>query len=379
MTPRRGVCTRSLTRAQPLFFLLCAFGIPGTQSSVLSQTTSPPPANVVFVPSPSSYYFSKHPSLPILYVGGYYVAGSKNLITFPLNADGTVNPNGMRAYNFFTRTGTNELERYSLARPIVLPEERVLYLGAIASAATYYTADTNNQEIAVVSLDEAGQPGKLLRAIRTSHGEKEIRGWEFDPTTRRLYISYHTYFGWIPVGKDGLPESDKFMYIPGVQTCWQWVYVPEWQRYFARQTDSGLIAFKLTSDGIATEIIQCFMNPYRGTGNLALSRTYEKLYFLDTLGGRVAIYRITKDGRITGHPRFFPVGEAYGVRFDFKSKRLYVWYDKAVMRSFPLDEKGDPVAKPELYALNCGVIRAMLLDEPSGKLYVLCTELPPVK
>jgi hypothetical protein len=287
--------------------------------------------------------------------------------------------NGMRSFNFFTRNGTNELQRYSLARPIVSSEEHILYLGAIASAATYYTSDTNNQEIAAVSLDDAGQPVKVLKAIRTTHSEKEIRGWQFEPTTRRLYISYHTYFGWVPVGKDGVMESDKFTYIGGIQTCWQWVFVPEWQRFFARQTDSGMIVARLTSDGTAAEFIQTIMGPYRGVGSLAVNKQFGKVYFLDTLGGRVVMCAITPDGRVTSVPRFFPVGEGYGMQMDFKAKRLYVWYDKAMLRTYSIDASGNPVGPPTLHSLDCGTIRDLLLDESTGKLYVVCSEMPKPK
>jgi hypothetical protein len=352
--------------------LLLAFAL----DSLGQAVTSPPPANVMFVPNPYGYYFSRHPSLPVLYVGGYYAPESKNLITYPLNPDGTVNTNGMRSFNFFTRTGTNDLERYSLARPIVLPEERVLYLGVIPSAATYLTSDTNNQEIAAVSLDDAGQPVKVLKAIRTSHSEKEIRGWEFDPSTRRLYLSFHTYFGWLPVNREGLPESDKFNLILYIQTCWQWAYLPEWKRFYARQTDSGVLVFKLAPDGTALEVVQYLSGPYRGVGNLTVNPSLRRLYFLDTSGGRLIIHRLAKDGRITGLPRSVPLGEAYGVRFDFKTKSLYAWYDKAILRRFSLDDNGDPVGHPQLHALNCGGIRDMLVDEATGKLYVLCTEPP---
>ena len=192
-------------------------------------------------------------------------------------------------------------------------------------------------------------------------------------------MSYHTYFGWIPVGKDGVMESDRFTYIWGLQTCWQWVFVPEWQRFFARQTDSGMIVGKLTSDGTAPEFLQSMMGSYRGVGTLAVSKEYRRIYFLDTLGGQIAMYAVSKDGRVTGVPRFFPVGEGYGMQIDFKAKRIYVWYDKTMLRSFPIDDRGNPVATPQLYALDCGAIRDMLFDEPTGKLYVVCNELPKPK
>src|SRR5512134_2923227 len=91
--------------------------------------TSPTPANVVFVPSPYAYYLAKHPSLPVVYLSCTYAAESKNLVTYALNADGTANTNAMRGFNYFSDNPTNEFWRYSLQRPIVLPEERILYLG----------------------------------------------------------------------------------------------------------------------------------------------------------------------------------------------------------------------------------------------------------
>jgi hypothetical protein len=373
--------SRSVVASRSCARLLLAIGRFGVAVAMLAldaagqSVTSPPPANVVFVAHPSGYYLTKHPTLPMLYLGGYYAAESKNLITFQLASDGTVNTNSLRTFNYFSENPTNDQWRYMVQRPIVLTEEKILYLAAVPSGPQFF-AHTNHQEIAAVALDDEGQPGQVLKAIRTSHGEKEIRGWEFDPTTHRLYMSYHSYFGWIPVGKDGLPASDHFRLMHYVQTCWQWVFVPQWQRFFARQTDGGLVVFRLSADGSNTEWCQLFTGPYRGSYSLGVNPTLRRLYFLDTTGKRLVVKRLTADGRVTGLPRFLPVGEVWGARYHFPAKRLYTWHDKSVLKSYPLDEHGDPVDKPDIFALNCGTIRDLMVDETTGKLYVACTEWP---
>lgn len=354
---------------------ICLFSFAVHDLVAQTITTSPPPAEIVFVSNPYGYFLTKHPKLPMLYLGCYVAPEAKNLVTLQLAADGAVNTNSLRSFNYFSENPTNELWRYLVQKPIVLPEEKILYLAAVPSYHHFF-AHTNHQEIAAIALDDEGQPGKILRAIRTSHGEKEIRGWQFEPTTRRLYMSYHSYFGWIPIGKDGLAESDKFNLLAAVQTCWQWVYVPAWQRFYARQTDSGLVVFKLTGDGSTPDLVQIVGGPYRGVNNLGLSQTFGKIYFLDTLGSRLAIYQFNREGRLTGVPRFFPTGDASGVRCDFKSKRLYSWNNKSVLKSYPLDERGTPLDPPEIFPLHCGAIRDVLVDEASGKIYVACTEPP---
>ena len=360
------------------FALLFLCSVLTPQSSVLSQTvTSPPPAEIVFVPHPDGSFLTKHPTLPVLYLGCYIAPDAKNLATFQLNTDGTLNTNSMRAFNYFSVNPTNVFYRYQVQRPIVLPEEKILYAAAVPIYGDFFL-NTNHQEIAAIALDDQGQPGKILKAIRTTHGEKEIRNWQFDPTTHRLYMSYHSYFGWIPIGKDGLPENGKFNLVYYLQTIWAWVYVPEWQRYYARQTDGGLIVFKLGADGLTLEFNQVFYGPYRGGWNFDVSPGFRKTYILDRPEGvgRLIIHPLTAEGRIMGMPRVFPMVDTVGIRFDFKTNRLYAWNDKAVLTRYQLDERGIPKQPPGIFALNCGAIHDLLIDGVSGKVYVACTEMP---
>jgi len=361
-------------KALSLVCILVSVAVGGSQGQTV---TSPPPANVVFVPNPYGYFLEKHPRLPVLYLGCYGAAESKNFATYPIGPDGGVNTNEVRAFNYFNEQPTNDLFRYQVARPIVFPEERILYLAAVPSYAQFFQ-HTNHQEIAAIALDDAGQPGKILKAIRTSHGEKEIRGWQFDAVTRRLYMSYHSYFGWIPIAKDGLPESDRFTLLGAIQTCWQWTYVPAWRRFYARQTNGAFQLFKLAPDGQTTEYSQVVAYFHRGGWNMDASERFRKVYILDTAeNGHLVIYQLTPEGRFTSVPKFVPFGDAAGIRFDFKAGRLYAWNNKALLRIYALDEQGELKGAPQLHALNCGAIRDLLIDEAGGTIYVACTEAPP--
>src|ERR1041385_6575880 len=107
------------------FALLFLCSVLTPQSSVLSQTvTSPPPAEIVFVPHPDGSFLTKHPTLPVLYLGCYIAPDAKNLATFQLNTDGTLNTNSIRAFNYFSVNPTNVFYRYQVQRPIVLAEEK---------------------------------------------------------------------------------------------------------------------------------------------------------------------------------------------------------------------------------------------------------------
>lgn len=349
-------------------------GSPAQASSV----TSPPPPEVRFVPHPNAFYLARHPTAPLLYLGCYYANEHKNLCTFPLGADGTVNTNEMRAFNLFTRDGTNVFERHSVQRPIVLPEERVLLLAAIPSAPDYFTTDTNNAEIIAVSLDEAGQPGKVLHGLRTVHGEKEVRGWQYDPETRRLYIGYHSYFGWIPIGANGVPASDEFRLVHSVMTIWGWVHVPEWKRFFARVTNGGLTVFALGGDGRSTEMSQVAFPEHAGATFIEVSPAQRKLYFLSQNAPQpsLVVVNLGADGSLTGLPRLFALGDSVGFRIDPRTNRLYAWNAGAILRVYALDARGLPAKEPLLANLKCGLIRDVLLDSQAGRVYVACTSPP---
>jgi len=337
------------------------------RSELGAQTivTSPPPAELVFIPNPRGFTLSKHPTLPVLYVGCYIAAESRNLATYPLNPDGTVNTNGMRALDYFSGNSTDSRDRYQIMRPIVLPKEKILYLACTPGYPQFFD-NTNHQQIAAVALDDQGQPGKILKAFRTTHDEKEVCGWQFDATTRRIYISYHAYFGWIGLDKNGLPVSDQFTYIPNLVNFWHWVYVPEWQRFFARQTGTSIAIFALNGGANATIFLQNIQVPYSSYGNLQVCPNHHRLYSLDIApNAQLALYKLTEDGRYTGIPRYFPMGDAIGMRINFKTNHLYAWNATAVMQIYALDEQGVPRGPPQISALRCGTILDMLFDESS--------------
>src|ERR1043166_2317283 len=243
MSPIRGVLSVS------------ALSILSLPSSILASETSPPPANVEFVPCSAAYALTKHPTLPLLYLACYRAPESKNLATIRLNTDGSILTNSLKFWeNYFSANGTNNDFGYRIAtRPSVLPGENLLFLAAVPDYPAKFYGETNNNEFATVALDEQGQPAKLLKAFRgsdTALGQLIAIGC--DPLTRRLLVAYYVYFGWYEIGADGVPVSRHFNPIQCPINQWYWVHRQEWDRYFIMPPGPSLTVLKLARDGRAT-------------------------------------------------------------------------------------------------------------------------------
>jgi hypothetical protein len=65
------------------------------------------------------------------------------------------------------------------------------------------------------------------------------------------------------------------------------------------------------------------------------------------------------------------------MRVDSKAKKLYA-FGTDWLRVYALDANGYPAGQPALHSLACGVIRDVLGDEATGKLYIACSD-PPKK
>ena len=334
------------------------------------------PAALVFVCHPRGITLTKHPAKPILYVTCTAAQGSKNLVSLQIDAAGNVLTNSARSFNFFDSNPTNQPYQHAIVRPALLAEEGVLYLAVQPDYPAYF-ANTNHQEIAAVAVDADGQPAKLLRSFRTTYTPQGIRGLQWEPTARRLYVSYNVHFGWMSIGKDGLAEPEKYKAIDGVLECWNWVFVPAWQRFYARQTrtNAGLTLFKLSANGLTSELIQNVGTHTQGGYHLAVSPDLHRAYYLDrSTPSRLVSFQLTQDGRLTGVPQYHDLNDAIGMRFDFARQRLYAWSPDAILRTWPLDERGLPVANATVLALGCGTIRDVIVDSTSGRIYVLSTQ-----
>lgn len=361
-----------------LCVLLCCSFDACTQTAV----TSPPPAQVVFVPDPGATLLSKHPTLPLLYVVCNGVAESKNLETFRLNADGSIIADSKKVCdNYFTQDGKNPDLVYSLVRPSVLPDKNILYLAAQPGYPAKYFAVTNNNEFAAVALDDQGQPSKLLRAFRLDNTAREplMIDMRCEPTTRRLYIAYYVYFGWCALGNDGLPVSDKFNPISCPINQWYWAYIPEWKRFFTMPPGPSLNIFKLNADSAGMEFGQTIPTS-PGTplaGNLAVSEKNQRVYVLGALENKeLSVYQLTKEGRLMSLPRECALGETLMMRFDFKNNLLYAFTKDGMLKTWALDSNGFPSGAPKLHSLSCGGVRDALVDEVTGKLYIACSQPP---
>lgn len=339
--------------------------------------TSLPPAQVLLVTNAYAFALTKHPTLPLLYLTGYGAPGSTNLITVRLNADGSLMADSQRAWpDYLTTNATNDNFRYYMPRPVVLAEEKVLYLASCQFSPGPYYAETNNHEVAVVGLDDQGQPTKRLQGFRTGYTEMGISALGWDPAARRLFLSYNTYFGWCQMDKAGLPVSNQFHLLYYPNNFWYYVYAPEWQRFFGFHGNSALGIARLTADGSGCEFIQYATSGYGSLGNIEVSRKFLKLYMLEGQeNNKVRVYQLTHDGRLTGVPRFFPLAMATrAIRFDFKAGLLYALTEEGVLKIFRLDSDGYPAGSPQISQLPCRGVRDAVVDEATGKLYVACIE-----
>jgi hypothetical protein len=349
--------------------------------AVLLVATSAPaaaPPSVVFVPLPAACSVVKHPTLPVLYVG-QESEGTNNLVTYRLNADGSLITESKRACDdYFSLDGKAPSFRHSLKRPAVNAEKSIVYLAAYpvtANSVTTY-AMTNNQEFAAVTLDEAGQPAKRLQLFRTDiTGTQGFIGIGFDPNFARLWITYYSSFGWIDLGTNGLPISANMKYI---HQFWRWQYVPEWSRLYVTRPDSGLCILKLSAESATPELWQTAI-PVAGSawaGDLKVSVRHRKAYVSNSVADKeLSIYPLDKEGRLVGVPRSFALGETTFMRCDLKAMMIYS-FSKDGLRALKLDDNGLPSGKPQLYPFDCGYIYDVFLDEATGKLYVACNKPP---
>ena len=350
-------------------FLSLANGVNG-------ESTNAVPANVVFVPLPTACSVAKHPVLPVLYVG-LDTGGSTNLVTYRLNADGSLIADSKRLRDdYFSPDGKTPSFSHSLKRVAVDADKRILYLAAYpttANSVTTYT-NTNNQEFAAVALDDAGQPAQQLQRFRTDiTGQQGLVNIRFDPNFARLWIAYYSTFCWIDLGADGLPDSPKTQYI---HQFWFWQYVPEWRRFFFTRPDSGLCILKLPADGATPEFWQAAfaVTGSSWAGDINVSAHHRKAYVSTSIADKeLSIYQLDEEGRLIGVPRTFALGSTTFMRCDFKAMKVYA-LGRDGLRTLRLGDDGWPVGGPQFFPCDWGYLYDAFLDEATGKLYVACTK-----
>jgi hypothetical protein len=162
-------------------------------------------------------------------------------------------------------------------------------------------------------------------------------------------------------------------------TCWYWDYVPEWDRFYATYSGLTLRIFNLASNGLITDFLQGSTVVYGDSACIQVSTKFRKLYNLDLSQPqipRLVVCTLTKEGRLTSVPRYFPLPEAVGIRFDFTANKLYAWTAGTVWKTWSLDADGYPRGVPRISALGCGTIPDVFVDEKTGKVYVACTQPP---
>ena len=215
---------------------------------------------------------------------------------------------------------------------------------------------------------------RFLRSRRLS--ELDVRTMTYDSRTRRLYLGYMTYWGWVAIGKDGVP-SHEFHLLTQPGNVWELAVAGDWARLYCVARGLYLCNFRPTTDGTGMEFFQTCLKETEASGSLQISPKLRKLYVLDGPGGEaVSVYPLAKDGCFTSVPRRFSIGPTALLRLDSNARRLYSFTDRGTIRSHPLDAEGYPAGSVEVFQVSCGEIRDALVDEPSGKVYVACTDPP---
>ncbi len=353
------------------------------QGPISAAVTSPPPASVIFVPGPNAWSVAKHPSLPVLYVGCESYSGSKNLLTYRLNLDGSIAVETRRLCDdYFSADGKTPSFPHRIRVPAVNATNRVLYLSAcpitLNSSQTF--SQTNNFEFAAVALDEQGQPARRLRLFNSdSSGQQGLVGIRYEPALRQLFLNYYSTLNWLDLDEQGLPRSTQSHYVVNVYMIGSWEFIPEWRRFYFARLDSRMVVFRLGSDNVTPEFTQTF-DTCRGPGppaQIEVSDRYHKAYVLDTQPEQeLIVFSLTSDGRVTGLPRRFGLGPTTLFRCDFKAGRLYA-FGKDVLRIFQLDADGLPLGPPQICAMACGEIHSICFDDSTGRIYV-ASEKPPL-
>jgi hypothetical protein len=338
---------------------------------------------LVFVPVPQAYSLTKHPTLPVLYVGSSFAPELKNLTTFRLDANGKIVTDSRRDWpDWFTVDPKNPDFIYTLWRPSVWAEKGILYLGTSPGYRDKFYARTNHFEVVALGLDAEGQPTRPLRSIRTEVTNMDtLMGIRCDPASRRLYLNYYYRFGWCELDDQGLPDPTRFRLVTGVGHFWDWIWVGRWQRYFSTPGGLGLSAYELDG-GNTAQFSQTFYTPddKAGSGvpkhNLEFSERYRKLYLLRTPAGReLMVCRLTNEGRFASVPRYFDIGPALAIRLDGKAGCLYALSNQW-MKTFVLDTEGYPTGTPVVRSFTSGDIRDVVVDESTRTVYVACTQPP---
>lgn len=347
------------------------------------NSTSVPP-QVVVVPIPWAWAVVRHPSLPVLYVTGQAMPESKNLFTFCLNADGSIDPGSKRVCDdYFSADGKKPSFQHRIHRPAINTEKRVVYLAAYPLSANSVTTygDTNNFEYAAVALDEQGQPAKRLKLFRTDQsGQQGLMGIRYESSLRRLFFTYYSTTQWTELDQDGLPVSiNPTKWFNAGINFWAWIYVPEWHRFYQTRSASHVGIVPISTDNLQIEFIQ-YANPQQGPVMMAqieVSTRFRKMYLLDSVPRKeLIVFRLSTEGRLISVPSYFSLGPTALMRFDLKAGVLYT-FNHNLIRVFKLDADGLPSGAPQETTPEIGDVSDAFVDEQTGKVYVACSRPLP--
>jgi hypothetical protein len=360
--------------------LLATLVLAGTSALAAEQ---PLPPQIELLPLRDAANVAKHPSLPVLYVSCDDAPESRNLVTYRLRPDGSLDAASRQACaDYFSPDGTRPSFRHRLFRAAVNAEKRILYLAASPTTANSVTtyADTNYFEFAAVRLGEDGQPGEVLKPFRseTTGQQGLLEGIRYEPALHRILATYYSTIQWFDLDEVGLPVVAAIRYLPGLFEFQQWTYLPEWNRFYALRSTSALVNFVWSIGAPAVEFAQAMQitaeRPRAGT--LPVDAKTRTLYLLDQASERsLVVVRLDGKGTFIGLPARFDIGPTNRLAFDFSRRLLYA-FGKDVLRVFTLGDDGIPKGKPQAAPLAIGEIRDVLVEEITGKVYIACSQPP---
>jgi hypothetical protein len=334
----------------------------------------------VFVPDNRASKLAKHPTLPVLYVTCDREVASRKLLSFRLDRSGAIDPETLRTYDdYFTGNTPDPSLAYDLFRPSILPQENILYLGVSPGKPDAYFAATNRADVAAVSLDAHGEPARRIATFRfCGKGMYRLRNLWCEPSRRRLYLYDYAFTGSYQLGEDGLPLSTKPTTLPCGINKYFWAYIPEWRRFYCMPPGPQLTVLEFAS---RDELLigQNASTPI-GTpsnGQMRVSKALQSVYILSSAPKKeLVIYRLTKQGGLTGLPVTFALGETLAIQVDDQANRLYAFRKNGTLGVYRLNTDGQIDGPSQNFLLPCGKVRDILLDKQTSRLYVACSDPP---
>lgn len=378
-------------------FLALLWSLSSILGTVCADTL---PANVVVIPVLGARSVALHPSKSILYIGLAGRTNGMSLTTFALDKDGRPIPESRRdhADGIVEGGSVPAGSEYSVAGIALNPVQLEIYLSALPVRMPLFRADTNASLLVALALDEDGLPREKIRGIKSHQRKFPIWHMACDPLGRYLYLGeYRGLMGFwfvggteptpaiktqpLPTPRRALPRPPRVQKAVGESQVApplklaDWVYVADWDRCYGSDQQTRKMVFCFNQDGRSCEFAQPISTQSKYTCTPQVSVRHRKLYVPNAQGSRMAVYQLTREGRLTSLPRYVSVDSVHLSCVDEANDRFYVVTAKEALSIYSLDAEGYPAAEPKRFDLNAGRVNGLTLGK-SGTLYLACATPP---